>query len=244
MKTLKIALLGAAASLAMSSAAMAQDDPAVDVSFNLGVASDYVFRGVSQTDEGVQVFGGVDVTTGIFYAGAWASNVDFLDGTDAEVDLYAGVRPQVGPATLDLGVIYYGYVSQPDDADYDYWEFKAAASIPAGPATLGAAAYYSPDFTSFFTDEGLYLEVNGSVPLSDKATLSAAIGHQSIEIDSGFALLTGVDDVDYATWNVGVVYAITETVGIDLRYWDTGEDDFVGEIAEERVVLSLKATFP
>ena len=45
-----------------------------------------------------------------------------------------------GPVTLDLGVIYYGYVDQPSGSHEDYWEFKAAGSIPAGPATLGALA--------------------------------------------------------------------------------------------------------
>lgn len=241
MKALKIALLGAAASLAMGGAAFAQDESAVEWSVNIGAASDYVFRGVSQTDEDAQIFGGADLTTGIFYAGVWASNVDFLDGTDAEVDLYAGVRPQLGPATLDFGVIYYGYVNAPGGADYDYWEFKAAASVPAGPATLGAAIYYSPDFTSNFTDEGTYIEVNGAVPLMEKLTLSGALGHQDIEVDN--ALL--IDDIDYTTWNVGLGYAITDNVGVDLRYWDTDDDDdFFGDIADERVVLSLKVTLP
>lgn len=233
MKALKFALLGAAASLAMGGSAMAQDS-SVDVSFNLGVASDYVFRGVSQTDEGPQVFGGADVTSGIFYAGVWATNVDFLDSTDAEVDLYAGVRPTAGPFSLDFGAIYYGYVDEPSGADYAYWEFKAAASAPIGQATVGAALYYSPDFTGAAADEALYYEINAAMPLSDKASLSGAIGRQEVEI-SGFG------DSDYTTWNVGVGYLITDNVGLDLRYWDT-EDDPFGDISEERIVASLKLT--
>lgn len=233
MKALKFALLGAAASLAMGGSALAQEN-AVDVSFNVGVASDYVFRGISQTDEGVQVFGGADVTSGILYAGVWASNVDFLDSTDAEVDFYAGVRPTAGPVALDFGAIYYAYIDEPSGADYNYWEFKAAGSIPAGPATLGAALFYSPDFTGAAFDEGLYYEVNAAIPLSDKATLSAAIGHQDINVDFG-------GDVDYTTWNVGLGYAITENVGLDIRYWDTDDEPF-GDISEERVVASLKLT--
>jgi uncharacterized protein (TIGR02001 family) len=234
MKALKFALLGAAASLAMGGSALAQDEPAVDVSFNLGVASDYVFRGVSQTDEGIQVFGGADVTSGILYAGVWASNVDFLDTTDAEVDLYAGVRPTAGPVALDFGAIYYAYIDEPSGADYNYWEFKAAGSVPVGQATLGAAMFYSPDFTGAGADEGLYYEVNAAMPLSDKASLSGAIGHQDIEIDGG-------GDVDYTTWNVGIGYAITDQVGLDIRYWDTDDAPF-GDISEERVVASLKLT--
>jgi uncharacterized protein (TIGR02001 family) len=235
MKALKIALLGAAASLAMGGAAFAQDEPAVDVSFNIGVATDYVFRGVSQTAEDPQIFAGADVTSGIFYGGVWASNVDFLDGTDAEVDVYAGVRPALGPTTLDLGVIYYGYVDAPGGADYDYWELKAAASMPIAQATVGAALYYSPDFTAAGTDEGLYIEVNGAIPLNETFTLSGAVGHQEVEFDGG-------GDIDYTTWNLGVGIAATENIGVDIRYFDTDAEDLFGSIAEERIVASVKFT--
>lgn len=228
MKTLKVSLLAAVASLAMGGAAMAQDGP--DISFNLGIASDYVFRGVSQTDESPQVFGGADLTSGSFYAGVWASNVDFLDSTDAEVDVYAGFKPTAGPVSLDFALIYYGYLNQPGGADYGYWEGKAAASVAAGPGTLGAAIYYSPDFFGA-VDEAVYYEINGSAPLGEKLTLSGALGHQAVE-GAG----------DYTTWNLGVGVALTDNIGLDLRYHDTDEHNF-GSIYESRVTASLKATF-
>lgn len=233
MKALKLALLGAAASLAVGGSAFAQDLSDVDVSFNIGMASDYVFRGVSQTDEDPQIFGGADVTSGILYAGVWASNVDFLDSTDAEIDVYAGVRPTVGPVSLDLGAVYYGYVDAPSGAEYEYWEIKAAGSIPAGPAILGAALYYSPDFTGAAADEGLYVEINGSIPLRESFTLSGAVGRQSVEFAGG-------GDLDYTTWNIGVGIAATEHIGLDIRYFDTDADDIFGPIAEERLVASVK----
>ena len=104
MKFMKMALLGAAASLALGGAAFAQDEAGSDdfsFSYNAGVASDYIFRGVSQTD-GPQGFGGVDISSGALYAGAWVSNVDFGDDTDAEYDLYVGVKPELGPVAFDL----------------------------------------------------------------------------------------------------------------------------------------------
>src|SRR5215204_4742658 len=112
MKMLKLSLAAgvAAASLAFTGAAQAQEgSDAFSLAFNIGAATEYVFRGFSQTDEDPQVFGGIDATIGtIGYAGVWVSNVDFLDSTDLEIDLYAGIKPKVGAVTFDLGVIYYG----------------------------------------------------------------------------------------------------------------------------------------
>jgi len=232
MKVLKLALCAAVASLAMAGAASAQDAPAFDVSFNAGVATDYIFRGFTQTMGDPQVFGGVDVVSGMFYAGAWASNVDFGDETDAEYDLYAGVTPTLGPVAANFGVIYYGYLNAPDDTDYDYVELMAKGSIPVGPATVGAAAYYSPEFFGE-TGEAWYTEVNGSFSPTDKITIGGAFGHQDVELAG-----------DYNTWNLGATVALTDVISIDARYHDTDLDDDVCEdICDARGVLTLKAAF-
>jgi uncharacterized protein (TIGR02001 family) len=232
MNAFKTTLLAAAASMAMSGAAFAQDGEVFDFSFNVGAATDYVFRGVSQTDENYQIFGGVDATVyGIGYVGAWVSNVDFGPNTsDIEYDLYAGVKPTLGVATLDLGVVYYGYGNQPNGASYDYVEWKAGASAPVGPATVGAVLFYSPEFFGE-TGEATYVEVNAAVPVAEKVTVSGALGHQTVE-----------GPFDYTTWNLGVGYALNDTVGLDLRYHDTDEHKF-GDIYDSRVVLSIKASF-
>lgn len=222
-------VLAAASALALTAGvAQAQDGP--KLSYSLGVASDYVFRGVSQTQEDPQLFGGVDLTAGKAYAGTWASNVDFGDKTDAEIDLYAGYKPTVGAVSLDLGVIYYGYVGAPKGADYGNVELKAAASAPAGRGALGAAVFYSPD--SFgAADEAVYYELNGSYPIAAKWSVSGAVGRQTYD-GSG----------DYTTWNVGAAYALTDKLSLDLRYHDTDEHGF-GKVYGARVVASLKAVF-
>jgi uncharacterized protein (TIGR02001 family) len=229
MKALKLAICAATASLALGGTAYAQD-----VTFNVGVASDYVFRGISQTDEGPQVFGGVDVSKDIFYAGVWASNIDFGDGTDAEIDAYVGVKPVVGSVTLDFAAIYYGYVGEPGGADWAQWEFKAAASVPAGPVTLGAAAYYTPDYTGVGTDDGLYVELNASFSPAEKWTIGGAVGSQEVD--------TVLGSVDYQTWNVGIGYAFTDKVSADLRYHDGNLD--CGNLCDSRAVLTFKAVLP
>ena len=210
-------------------AAPASAQSTVDVAWNVGAVSDYVFRGFSQTSEDPAIQGGVDLTSGSFYAGAWASNVDFGDDTDAEVDLYGGYRTEAGGFALDFGAIGYLYVGEPDGADYNYAEFKAAASRAVGPATFGAAVYYSPDF--FGADKkATYAEVNAAFSPAPKWTVSSALGKQWLDVSD-----------DYTTWNVGVGYALTDKVGVDVRYHDTDVDGVPG--AEDRIVGAVKLTF-
>jgi uncharacterized protein (TIGR02001 family) len=229
MKLLRTTLLAAAASLTLAGVARAEDP---EVSFNVGIASDYVFRGISQTDGGVQLFGGADVSSGIFYAGVWASNVDFGDSTNAEIDGYFGVTPTAGPVSLDFAALYYGYAGAPSGSDYGYWELKAAGTVPAGPATLGAAIYYSPDNFGG-TGVATYYEVNASGSPADKWTVSGALGEQTFDIGG-----------DYTTWNLGVAYAFNDHVSLDLRYTDNDIGSFCVDICDSRVVATLKATLP
>lgn len=232
MRTLKIALAAAVGSLALAGVAQAQDSSPT-FAFNVGANTDYVFRGFSQSDEDPSIYGGVDATLGMGYAGVWVSTVNFGNGTDAEFDLYAGVKPTVGPVNFDLGVIYYGYVDQPSNSNEDYWEGKIAASVPAGPATIGAAVYYSPEFFGK-TGEAWYYEANAAIAIPDtKFSISGAVGRQ--EIDKA---------ADYTTWNVGAGYAVSDKVSLDVRYWDTNLSDAVsGGLADARVVGGLKVVF-
>lgn len=230
MKAMKIALVAAAATVALSGAAMAEE---LKLSYNVGVTSDYVFRGVSQTQEDPAVQGGIDASYGVAYAGVWASNVDFgADDPSAEIDLYAGVKPTVGDTSLDFGVLYYGYAKDKGltPGSFSYFELKAAASHTFGPATLGAAVFYSPEYPGK-GGNATYVEANAAVPIAPKFTLSGAVGNQSID-----------NYADYRTWNVGVSYALTDKLSADLRYHDTDEHK-LGSIYGSRVVVSLKAAF-
>lgn len=219
------ACAAAMAALFTVSAASAQD---TDVAFNVGVFSDYVFRGFSQTNEDPALQGGVDLTAGSFYAGAWASNVDFGDDTDAEIDVYGGFRTEAAGYALDFGVVGYFYVNAPGGADYDYVEFKAAASRAIGPVTAGAVVYYSPDFFGL-DEEATYVEGNLAWAFADKWAASGAVGYQALDVND-----------DYTTWNAGVTYTLVEGLGLDVRYFDTDVD---GPLSEDRIVGSLKYSF-
>ncbi len=102
-----------------------------------------MFRGLSQTDNDPAIQGSAGLTYGMFYAGVWASSIEFDPNADIEIDYYAGVTPTWGPVSFDFGYIYYGY---PSAGYIEYWELKAAASMEVLPKlTAKGTFYWSPD---------------------------------------------------------------------------------------------------
>jgi uncharacterized protein (TIGR02001 family) len=227
-------LMGAAAAaLAMAGTAQAE----TTFSGNVALTTDYQFRGISQTDQDPALQGGFDAANGIFYAGAWASTIDFAaQSAELELDLYAGLKPVVGPVTFDLGVIGYLYPSASDDAsELDYVELKAGASIaPAEGFTLGGNLYYSPEFTLDGGDS-LFIEGVAAFTVNDKVSLSGGVGNQSVDASNYFVDGTTFTD-SYTTWNLGGTLTVAG-FGLDLRYVDTDLDT---PISEERVIFTIK----
>ncbi|MEX8497122.1 TorF family putative porin [Leptothrix ochracea] len=104
------ALSAVAAAVLAPMTAMADDG----LSYNVGVVSDYRYRGISQTLLQPAVQGGLDYAKGAFYVGTWASTISWIkdNGVDGnvELDIYAGYKRDVGPVGLDFGLLQYAYV--------------------------------------------------------------------------------------------------------------------------------------
>lgn len=101
-------------------AAAPQVTQATELTANAGLTSNYVFRGLTQTDDGIAVQGGVDYIHDLgFYAGAWASNVELTAGDKGyETDLYAGYNFKLNEDIIfDVGYITYLYTSVNGDPD-------------------------------------------------------------------------------------------------------------------------------
>jgi uncharacterized protein (TIGR02001 family) len=219
MKQVILTSLAAAGLLAATGAA-------ADITGNVGLTSDYVFRGISQTNEHPAVQGGFDYShSSGAYAGVWASNGDFEDGDEAytEVDLYAGMAGKVGDLGWKFGGIYYNYpgVSDSSNLNYDYWEVGPTLTYPVGPATASLLVLWSPNFYNE-TGKGLYSELGLSAPIGPaelsaplgQFTLGGTFGHQDIERNAKFGT------PDYNNWSV---YASTTVAGVGLKlaYTDT-----------------------
>lgn len=96
----------------------------------LGFTSNYLFNGITQTQDLPAVSVGIDQQTESgFYVGAWSSNVDFGGDSSLELDLYGGYGWQADEDLwLDVGVISYRYFDGLDQAVFDYTELSFAAT--------------------------------------------------------------------------------------------------------------------
>lgn len=184
-----------------------------EFSANVTLATDYAFRGISQTDEQPAIQGGFDWSHDAGpYLGVWASNVDFNDNDQAstEMDFFGGFAGEYRNISYDIGAIYYLYPGADTARDYDYWEIAAAASYsPLANMEAGISYNYSPDY---FNESGAAHFVEGTVAyemggMMIPLTLSASGGHQWIEDNAIFGT------PDYWVWSAE---AATQVEGFDL----------------------------
>ena len=186
-------------------------------SANLGVVTDYKFRGISQTDGSPAVQGGVDLDFGNgFYLGTWASQVDFAYGADEtkfEQDVYGGYGGQLNDTvSYDVGYIYYAYHGSDWDEDYqevygslsfsdltlglaysdDYWAGTGAFYYPYAEYSFALPSDISLDFhvgANMFDEEGFLFESDSYVDYS--VSVGKAFGNLSLS-----ASLVGTDISD------------------------------------------------
>jgi uncharacterized protein (TIGR02001 family) len=89
------------------------------VSANVSFTSDYIWRGMTQSDAPA-IQGGFDFAADNgFYAGIWGSNVNFNNGAGSELDYYFGYATEVGGVGVDVGYISYEYIDSTPDATFD-----------------------------------------------------------------------------------------------------------------------------
>lgn len=92
-----------------------------DLSANLGVTSNFVFHGVSQTNGGPALQGGLDYThSSGMYLGTWASNVDKANAKGVETDVYGGVSRKLGDFNYNVGAVTRQFTNS---AHKDFNEF-------------------------------------------------------------------------------------------------------------------------
>ncbi|MGO1072782.1 TorF family putative porin [Lysobacter sp. CA199] len=187
------ALLAVAAPMAAAQDA-GEGDTGTEAAWNVrggvSVLSDYVWRGVSQTQEdpAVQAEINLEHRSG-FYAGLWASSIDFTasgeedDGVDYELDGYLGWAGELRPGLeLDVALTRAAYPGARSGFEYDYTELEGTLSF-AEYYHVGLA--YSPDIFGL-GGRGYYWNAGGEWPLGESGFgLKAQIGHYDLEDAAG-----------------------------------------------------------
>jgi uncharacterized protein (TIGR02001 family) len=242
--TLKLGILSAALIGGLALPAQAEE---LTLGASAALTTNYVFRGITQTDDNPAVQASLDAAYGIFYLGAWGSNIDFGgngfggDVANIEIDYYAGITPEWRGISFDIGGIYYTYPGAFDPAgEFDYFELKTGASYTFGEAfTVGVTNYWSPEFTGEL-GTGNALELAADYAFSRKVfnffspSVGGLIGWQYIE-----------DGDSYSYWNVGLTLGFLENWSADVRYWDTDSYAIQSGLfsGDSRVVGTLSASF-
>src|SRR5262245_48062134 len=108
------------------------DDKKLTLSGLAYIATDYMFRSISNTNQRPEAAAEFDLSYGIFYAGMWGSNTAYGDGI--EIDYYAGMKPKFWGLSWDFGGLYYSYPGE--DSEIGYFETKARASYATGEWTV------------------------------------------------------------------------------------------------------------
>jgi uncharacterized protein (TIGR02001 family) len=243
----KIPLAIAIATTLTTGSALAAEQSPHTFTSNVGLYSQYIFRGLTQTNEDPALQGGMDYlhSSGV-YVGFWGSNISWLrdaappqtynEGGSLELDLYGGFRGNFGKTdfTYDLGFLYYWY-----PGDTPSGAIKADTKEVYG--ALGwkwLSAKYSYSFDDTFgvkdADGTWYLDLSANVPLGETGlTLGLHYGMQ--EYDGSDPRNVGGannDDIySYDDWKVSLAYDLGKVgkpltgTTIGVMYTDTSSAD-------------------
>ena len=196
---------------------------ALELSGNVALTTDYVWRGVSLSDNAPAVQGGFDADFGEgLYAGVWGSNVDG-DDSGLELDLYAGWAGEYKGVGVDVGIIHYHF-----NGSEELNTNEVYVGVSFGPATL--TQYFGLDTGS---------ENTGDVNFGDYTDLGLDLGEYN-----GVALAAHVGyynfhDTAFDVWDVKLA-ASTSMFGVDweLAYTDT-DDVEAGKQDDDKVILTV-----
>lgn len=243
MKTMSKSLfVGAAGALAVGMPLVAQAESPHSFSANVALTTEYMYRGISQTDGAPAVQGGFDYSydSNTFadpYVGIWASNISF--GGSVEADYYGGLAGEFSNGIgWDIGGLYYDYpAASPAGETFDFFEAYGSLSytFPGEfEPTVGIGYAYSPDFFGE-TGTGHWFNPSFGLSLPHGVGFSASYGYQDVE-----------DIGSYSTFTIGLSKDVG-MFGLALDWVDTfDEDDFctgIENLCDGRVVFTVSSSF-
>ncbi len=217
---------------------------AVSLSGNVGYVSDYTFRGISQTNEGMALQGGLTLTgESGFYLSTWGSNISFGQGS-MELDILAGWTGKITEEiSTDVGVMQYRYPNGDNDADqFNFIELYS--KLIYKDFVLGLA--YSSDYFGTDVDGYYYLSADYTYPLHEKLSILAHFAYNKFEDNEQYTTFLAAGPVTgsgYMDWSLGVGTTLLDAA-IQLKYVGTDvEDSAECAICDNRAVFSITKSF-
>jgi uncharacterized protein (TIGR02001 family) len=220
----------------LTSASVVTAEEAAPLTANIGVVSNYIWRGLTQSKDGPAVQGGIDyVDPSGFSLGTWASNVDA--GTDKptyEVDIYGAYEAKLGDFSYKLTTGYYLY---PDGKDINMWDLTPSISWKFFTIGLTYTLDGEPKEPSAFRQGDFYYYGGLTFDLPVDFKLNGTIGHYNFN-DLG-------KEGDYTNWQVSVSKSAGDFGTFSLNYdqTDGGEGDIVATEDDPKLWVSWKKTF-
>lgn len=151
-----------------------------EVSANISVTSNYLWRGLEQTNGKAAISGGLDyVATNGFYLGTWTSNADWDEAMTYELDIYAGYSSNIEEVTYDIGFIQYAYPDASNDVDFS----EVYLNLSYSYFTLSYNTLLNAEGADFADDT--YISLSGEFELANKAVIAAHIGKGTDDFYAG-----------------------------------------------------------
>lgn len=245
--------------LATSSAAFAQTAPAAPestIAYNVGVVSEYRYRGIAQTKGDPALQGGVDYTNANgFYAGAWASTIKWIKDSAktagetkgaTELDLYAGYKFEAAGLGFDVGYLRYQYLNNTLKNSTATTFKNANTDEVYGAVTYGVTTLkYSYAFSDLFgynnSKGSTYWDLSATFDLGNGFTLVPHAGHQTVRNNT-----TSYTDIAL-TLNKDLGDGLSASLSA-ISTNGKGKSDFASyltsyDVAKNAVVAGLKYSF-
>lgn len=205
-----------------------------DVEASVGLVSDYVNKGISDSDGHAAFQGSVTWMHGTgFFLGLDGTTVDYNDGTDAELAFSGGYQWQWDDVTLAAGITRTHYTGAPKGAGLDLWEFGLTGHWDMGETQGEAEFVYSPDDGG--AGDALYQRLALTVPLVDRVSITPHIAHQWYQRK---------DVGGPAYWHYGADLSYDwDPATFGVAFTDTSLDQEAGCLCGARVSAYVTVTF-
>lgn len=165
-----------------------------DVSGNVTISSNYIWRGVTQTNDNSAISAGIVYHTDQgSYLGIWSSNINYANRPSYELNTYIGHKFDLEPATIDIAARNY-YFPSGGKYSYDFqpdkWKEEESSSfnefhIGITRAGLNVGISYSNNYLDSGYS-GYYIELNSTHQVTDELSIKLHIGTQTS---------TAIDDI-------------------------------------------------